>query len=156
MFRLVVVFYFLSTLILSSCTSKAPGYEAEALKLGQQRFEASVREEAGTYIKNSASLRDAYIAFILSKSKLVVVKNKASTDLSVTADVMVEGYSPAMRQVLAEIAGTVPSQKTGQFNFAEALVVMGRQLGVTIKPQTYNLKTYKFNKTSAGNWVPEF
>ncbi len=115
-----------------------------------------IREEADKYIKNSNNLREAYVNFVLNRSTLSVVKNPASTDLSVTADVVVEGYSPAIRQVLAEIAGTVPVQKAGQFNFGEALEVMGKQLGVKIKTQSYALKTYKFNKTSAGNWVPEF
>lgn len=156
MSKLSALIYLVISLLLVSCTSKAPSYEDEALKLGQQRFESMVREEADKYIKNSNNLREAYVAFVLNRSTLSVVKNKASTDLSVTADVMVEGYSPAIRQVLAEIAGTVPSQKAGQFNFGEALEVMGKQLGVKIKPQSYSLKTYKFNKTSAGNWVPEF
>lgn len=156
MSRLAAIIYLVVSVLMVSCTSKAPSYEQEALKLGQQRFESMIREEADKYIKNSNNLREAYVNFVLNRSTLSVVKNPASTDLSVTADVVVEGYSPAIRQVLAEIAGTVPVQKAGQFNFGEALEVMGKQLGVKIKTQSYALKTYKFNKTSAGNWVPEF
>lgn len=156
MSRLILLLISVVFMTLISCTSEPPSYEVEALKLGQQRFEMQVREDAGKYINNSMGLRDAYVEFVLKRSQLKVVKNKSSTDLSVVADVMVEGYSPAIRQVLAEIAGSVPPAKAGQFNFSEALIVMGKKLGVQIKPQTYSFKTYKFNKTSAGNWVPEF
>lgn len=141
---------------LVGCTSQESKIEKLAVELGERKFQEVLTQEASDGITQSGWLRTAYVDYMSQNAEVLVSEVQFHGENQATAVVVVKTYSPPMRRTLAEIAGGIDQSKTRRFNFGEAISLIGKQMGKKPEKTEHPLTTFKFNKTSAGTWVPQF
>lgn len=138
--------------VLSACTSNEGQIKEQALKVGQQKFDAMVQKEADEALKESPLLHQAYIQFLNGTSEVAVEELKFHGDNEAVISLVMKTYSTSLRQTVLEVAQKVPPSKSRRFNFGEAMALIAQQKGQKQDVESQPLTVLRFHKAS-NQWV---